>query len=314
MGDAHNDAFLDTLLEKKWDVIVDFMSYSTLEFEARYKKMLDSTGQYVFLSSARVFSDKDEIISEDTPRLLDVCHDKDYLISDEYALAKARQENKLLETNRNNYTIVRPYITYNWNRFQLGTLEKEYWLSRVLLNKKVVFWKDIAGHYTTMTYGEDVSKAIYMLLDNKKAYGEAFNITGEDWLKWSDIISIYTDVIEEIIGVDMEVYYEENSHNFVKILNNTYQVKYDRLYDRKFDNSKIISACGNALSFVNTRSGLREAIKKYKKHDLQIETSLIWEAYCNRLTKEKSGYEFGKKRIIYCLYRYMPTLADLLLP
>ena len=51
--------------------------------------MLEATDQYVFISSARVYAQTEDLITEDTPRLLDVCTDKEYLKTNEYALAKA---------------------------------------------------------------------------------------------------------------------------------------------------------------------------------------------------------------------------------
>ena len=98
-GNAHDVNFLTTLLERKrWDVIVDFMVYSTEEFRDRAELLLKSTKQYIFLSSARVYADSKEAITEDSSRLLDVSQDKKFLQTDEYPLSKAREENILFES------------------------------------------------------------------------------------------------------------------------------------------------------------------------------------------------------------------------
>lgn len=109
-GDAHDLCFLKLLLNDNFDVIIDFMGYTTDEFRKRFLLLLDSCKQYMFLSSARVYSGVDGLITEETPRLLDVCMDEEYLATDEYALAKARQEDMLKNSERNNWTIIRPYI------------------------------------------------------------------------------------------------------------------------------------------------------------------------------------------------------------
>ena len=75
-------------------------------------------------------------------RLLDVSHDSIYLKTDEYALAKARQEDILRKSGKNNWTIIRPYITYSESRLQLGVLEKEAWLYRALKGFQEMFWKN----------------------------------------------------------------------------------------------------------------------------------------------------------------------------
>lgn len=97
LGNAKDDSFIhQLLLNSKYDAIVDFMSYGTREFSERVELFLKSTKHYVFLSSSRVYADLGEKpIVEASPRLLDVCKDEIYLSSDEYALAKARQENIL---------------------------------------------------------------------------------------------------------------------------------------------------------------------------------------------------------------------------
>ena len=127
-GNGHDIAFLNTLLKDKYDVIVDFMNYHTEEFRERYRILLNACGQFVYLSSSRVYADSDSPITEESPRLLDVTTDAEYLRTDEYALAKARQENLLRESEHKNWTIIRPYITYSEIRLQLGVLEKEAWL------------------------------------------------------------------------------------------------------------------------------------------------------------------------------------------
>lgn len=85
--------FLNEIIKlQSWDVIIDFMNYSTMQFKERYTLFLSSCHQYVFLSSARVYADTQPLISETSPRLLDVCKDAKYLKTDEYALSKAREE------------------------------------------------------------------------------------------------------------------------------------------------------------------------------------------------------------------------------
>ena len=200
-GNAHDMDFLKSLLTmKKWDVIVDFMIYSTSEFTQRVDLLLQSCGQYVFLSSSRVYADNKEPITEKSPRLLDVCKDEEYILTDEYALSKAREENILFSSKCKNWTIVRPYITYSEIRLQLGVLEKEYWLYQALHDRTIVFSKDIATKTTTLTYGYDVSRGIASLLGQESALGEAFHITVSEHHTWQEIFDVYLRVLEEENG------------------------------------------------------------------------------------------------------------------
>lgn len=122
-GNARNKDFLNEALSiHYWDAIVDFMVYPEDEFKENLSNFLDNTKQYIYISSARVYAESSNLITEDTPRLLDVSKDKEFLKTNEYALAKAREEDLLRKSGRTNYTIVRPSITYNTDRLQLGVL------------------------------------------------------------------------------------------------------------------------------------------------------------------------------------------------
>lgn len=238
-GNAHDVDFLSSLLKgNDWDAIVDFMVYDTDEFQSRSNLFLTATRQYVFISSARVYADCNGLITENSPRLLDVCSDRRYLETDEYALTKARQENILFNSGKKNWTIIRPYITFSENRLQLSSAEKEQWLYWALLfGKPIYFSHDLADRYTTLTYGLDVARGIASILGNEKAYGQAFHITSEESYRWNEILNTYLDVINKKTGKDLEVRFLESWQPLIG--GGALQVKWDRLYDRRFDNSKI---------------------------------------------------------------------------
>ena len=184
VGDAHNMIFMKSLLNKKYyNAIIDFMTYTTNDFRIRYESLLGATDQYFFLSSSRVYAD-DSIITEDSPLILDTIKDKKYLKTDEYALCKARQEVILKKSGKNNFTIIRPYITYSENRLQLGVLDKDTFIYRALKGRPIVISDDIMQHVTTLTYGYDVATCIARLIGNVKAFGEAFHITMGQSIRW----------------------------------------------------------------------------------------------------------------------------------
>ena len=162
------------------------MVYTTAGFKERVNYLLDATTQYVFLSSARVYADSEQPITETSPRLLDISQDEEFLSTDEYSLSKARQEDILRNSGRNNWTIIRPYITYSENRLQLGVLEKEEWLYRAIHGRTIVFSIDINTKLTTLTYGLDVAKGITAIIGKPNTLGGIFHITLEESITWSE--------------------------------------------------------------------------------------------------------------------------------
>ena len=307
-GNAKDLIFLGKILDEHWDAVVDFMIYKTIDFRKRFNFLLDSTTQYFFLSSARVYANSHQPITENSARLLDVSEDEEYLSTDEYALAKARQEDILINSGKSNWTIIRPYITYSAERIQLGVLEKEEWLYRALHGRTIVFSKEIASKSTTITFGLDVSRGIMTLIGNQKAFGNIFHITANQCYTWSEIIVFYLDAIEENLGFRPKVLLQ-NMDKFFELHPSKYQIKYDRLFNRQFDNTKI----GDIIdinSFTTVELGIKKCIKdlintaKFKKINWKLE------ALKDKQTNEKTPLReiVGmKQKIIYLLYRYSPT-------
>ena len=89
-GNAKDLDFLEELLAQHFDAIVDYMIYGTEEFRGYWERFLKNTDHYIFLSSYRVYADEDPVITERSPRLLDVSKNTVYLESDDYSLFKAQ--------------------------------------------------------------------------------------------------------------------------------------------------------------------------------------------------------------------------------
>ncbi|QHG91865.1 NAD-dependent epimerase/dehydratase family protein [Sulfurimonas sp. CVO] len=304
-GDAKDDNFLNTLLKEKWDVVVDFMVYKEDEFQARVHKLLDATSQYIFLSSSRVYDNSMEYIKEDSTRLLDTCKDEEYLATSEYALSKARQEDILKSSSKQNWTIIRPYITYSEIRLQLGTLEKENWLYRALQGRTIVFSEDIKNHFTTVTYGFDVAKAMVNLMNQQNTLGQAYHITSNTSYTWEELLAVYLDAIEEMTGKRPKVLFQ-NMDDFSTWNHGKYQIIYDRLYDRRFDNSKINEFI-NTAEFIDAKDGLKRCLKEFMQNPKFNPVSWRMEAKKDKFTKEFTPLnEINgiKNKIKYILFRY----------
>lgn len=316
-GDAHNSKFLTELLQKRWDAIVDFMIYEEEEFNDRINSLLTSTEHYIFLSTARVYANSDMPLKEDSYRLLDVCKDEDYLATSEYSLKKAREEDLLLKSGYKNFTIIRPYITYNNERLQLGFYEKEHWLPRALSGRTVVFSEDIAHKKTTLTYGDDVAHIISKCLGKEKAMGEIIQITSGESMHWNDILEIYSSVIEETIGIKVSVKYVKNADVISKSLGRYSQVKYDRIYDRVFcdSNEKLYDIIGENYKFMSTEEGLKRCITQFLREEKNYRyKKVVCDAYMDKIAKQYGSIKSykGKDLIKYFICRFTPyfTIKD----
>lgn len=256
-GNAHDFSFLKSIQSKKWDAIIDFMVYDVSEFESRYLDLLDFCNHYIFVSSARVYADVSKPILENSPRLKDTIVDEQFLLSGEYAISKAKEEDLLFSANNKNYTIVRPYITYSQYRLQLGVYEKESWLFRALSGRTIILPKKLYDRKTTLTYGKDVSSIIAALIGKSNTFGEAFHITTAESLTWGEVMDIYATSIKRVKGFKPKFEFIDED-----ICEKTFQYRYDRLFNREFDNSKVLEVVPN-YEFIKTEEGLYSCIKSF---------------------------------------------------
>lgn len=305
-GNAHDLEFMSKLLkEAVYDVIVDLMIYSLPEFEERAEMLLKATKQYIFISSARVYAFSEGLLTEESPRLLETCSDKEYLATNEYAIRKAKEENILLGSSNKNWTIIRPSLTYNTERLQSPLDEKEGWLYRALHGLTVFFPSDLSDVMTTMTFGDDVSAAISKLVDNPKAMGEIVHIAGAAPVTWGEVYDIYLKALEKE-NIHPKVKYFDDSKTVSAVAGNIYQYKYARSISRVFDNSKLFSIIGE-MEFTGAEEGLTKCVREFVKGKQtfgRIHARLF--GYYDRLAKEKTPLKaFGSARdkLVYILYR-----------
>lgn len=255
-GNARDERFLEDVLADRWDVVVDFMVRGTGEFRRVMGLLLSSCSQYVFLSSYRVFADS-PIITESSPKLLDVSEDAAFLLTDEYALAKARQENLLRGSGRSNWTIVRPAITYAWGRFQLCTLECDTWIPMVLAGHPVPLAAEMLSRQTTMSWGRDVALMVSRLIENPMALGEDYNACTSRHQSWGDVVEFY----KELLPLQVR---EVSLSDYERAVGSVYQCRYDRMFDRMMDNSKVLAATSlSEHELMGAKEGIRRELEPF---------------------------------------------------
>lgn len=280
-GDAQDIEFLKGVIrDTQYDVVIDFMLYETKQFKERINMLLKACRQYIFLSSYRVFA-KDSIITERSPRLLDIIKDEEYLATDEYALAKARQEDILTQEKQKNWTIVRPSITYSRNRFQFGTVEADVTVWRALRGLPVTIPEEIYDKKTTMTWAGDTARLIVKLVGNDSAFGQDYNIATDESRSWREIASIYS----KAIGLKVKTVSTKDHVSAAGYPEVGYLIKYNRMYDRVIDNSKILEATGEvAGNLLTPEEGLKRELRAFKNDPQYVQIDYAKQARIDRLT------------------------------
>ena len=242
-GNAFDKEFLSALLCEKFDGIVNFMDYGRYSFSDYYKLFLENTGHYIFLSSCRVYDDKEVPIKETSPRLWDTSEDEELKASHDYCIHKAQDEDLLNNSKYDNYTIVRPATTFSTMRLQLVTLEFTNSVGRALRGKKVVLPAQAKDKPATLSWGGDVAKIIARILFKDNAKRETYNVCSAEHRTWEEIAEYYHKLVGlQAVWVDKEDYLKILSPEMS--VNVRWQLEYARLFRRITDNSKALALTG----------------------------------------------------------------------
>ena len=305
-GNAKDTLFLFDLLSQGFDIVIDLMVYNSNEFKERIDCILQNVGKYIFFSSARCFAETNQKINEFSPRLLDVSKDDVFLNTDDYALAKAREENLLFSSKQHNWTILRPYITFNTYRLQLGPYEKEMWLYRVLKGRTLIIPKDIYYSITTLTYALDLAECISRLIESDDTDRQVYNIVSSESHTWEKIFEMYSVVINKKLG-KLPKYKLIDSSKDLEQLVDKYQIKYGRKYNRSFDNTKLLDEIGE-YEFNPVYNSIVKCIDEFLINPKWLNISPKFEAWSVRISGEYTPLkEFDSltDKIRYIKWRFL---------
>ena len=161
---------------------------------------------------------------------------------------------------------------------------------------------------TTMSYGDDVSHAITLLVGNEKAIGETVHIAGARAVTWDNVNQIYCNTLNVICGSSPDYVFIDDWKNVSRNLGKYYQIKYARSISRRFDNSKLEALIGT-FRFVDPDTGLKECLMQFLEGERRFR-NVSWkaEAYFNKVTKDRlKDKNLSKKdRVKYLIGRYTP--------
>lgn len=180
-GDVRDPAsFRRAVGDMTFDAVVDWIAFGTNHIEEDLEVFRGRTGQLVFISSASAYQTPPaslpivESTPLDNPRW-------------EYSRNKIAIEERLIRAYREEkypITIVRPSHTYD--RTLLPFDHGWTVVDRMRKGLPVVVHGDGTSLWT-LTHHRDFARAFVPLLGNPHAIGEAYHITGDEWLTWDDI-------------------------------------------------------------------------------------------------------------------------------
>ncbi len=259
---ATYDFLKDLFSKKRYNGIVNFLHYRKIEeYKPVHKLLSENTDHLIFLSSYRVYADKQSPITEEAPRLLDVSTDKEFVENETYAIAKAHGENFLLnESETDNWTAVRPVISFSENRFDVVTRSEREVIDKAKTGETVYLPLESKNLNAGLDWAGNSGKLIANLLFKKETFREFYTISTAQKITWDEVARLYTKIIgTKFEWVDGETYMQ----HYGITGNKKWMLIYDRFFDRIIDNSKVLKATGLCdKDFLSIEEGLKIELSK----------------------------------------------------
>lgn len=253
--------------EKHYDGIVNFIHYPDVEEYKPFHKLLTANTEHlIFLSSYRVYANLENPITENAPQLLDVTADEKFLAEETYALSKAKAEKFLFnESGTDNWTAVRPVISFSEHRFDVVVRSGQDVIDYYRRGEVLLLPEEARNLTAGLDWAGNTGKIIANLLFKKDTFRQTYTISSAPNMKWGEVAELYTKLVgTQFEWVDTDEYFKHDGN----IRNQPWILLYDRLYDRKIDNTKVLKATGIKKSdFLSIEDGLKIELKKFHEKE-----------------------------------------------
>ncbi len=249
-ADFHEDAQVKEILAKQsFDVVVDWIAYSEEDVKRDFDLFRNSTGQYIFISSASAYQTPPSKlpITEDTP-----LHNPYW----QYSRNKIACEKFLMEAYKKYefpVTIVRPSHTYD--KTAIPIYGRFLFFDRLRKGKKIIIHGDGTSVWT-LTHHKDFAKGFCGLLGNQTAIGQAYQITSDELLTWNGIAGILAEKAKfdlQIVHLPSDFIAKYDAEWGAGLLG-------DKAHSMIFDNSKIKQTVPDFSAEIPFSAGAEEIV------------------------------------------------------
>ena len=240
------------LKDLEFDVVVDWIAYTSDDIERDVALFRGRVKQYVFISSASAYQKPPAhyLITESTP-----LHNPYW----EYSRNKIACEERLMQAYRDEgfpVTIVRPSLTYDrnlpiaiggWGCYTLADRLKKGW--------PIIVHGDGSSLWV-VTHADDFGRGFLGLLGNERALGQAFHITSDEVLTWDQIYQ----TIAEALGVEAKIVHIPSDFIARVAPQLAGSLLGDKTWSVVFDNSKIKTFVPGFQATIPFRDGIRRTL------------------------------------------------------
>jgi nucleoside-diphosphate-sugar epimerase len=277
------DAVTKALNGLEFDVVADFICFTPEQARLDIELFKNITKQFIFISSAGVYQRPGSYpITEVTP-LFNPGWD--------YAQNKIDCEKVFLEQYKKEdfpVTIVRPGHTYDTHIPDAVGNGDWTVAQRMIAGKPIVIHGD-GSVLWTVTHAEDFARAFIELFGNSATIGEAYHITGDEWLTWRQISEMVAEALKvknpHFVYIPSDIIAKANPELGQNLLGH-------KIWCDLYDNAKIKSVAKGWQAKIKFAEGIQRSLDWLKadsgrqriNHDLDLFLDNLCENYSS-LTK-----------------------------
>jgi nucleoside-diphosphate-sugar epimerase len=262
-----------------FDVVADFIAFTSGQVERDYRLFRGKTGQYVFISSASAYQKPlaDYRITESTPLANPFWeYSRNKIACEDFLIGKYREDGFPV-------TIVRPSHTYDERNVPLGVHGKNgSWqvVKRIIDGKPVIIHGDGTSLWT-MTHNSDFARGFTGLLGNIHAIGEAVHITSDETLTWNQVYAAIAAALDKPLKA------VHVSSEFLDLCGKSYDFLGGLIGDKAnsvvFDNSKLKRLVPGFTATVRFDQGIRQTIEYILAHPECQKEDREFDAWCDKV-------------------------------
>ena len=294
---------------RTFDAVMDYLCYTDAQTEKSARFYSKYTKQYFYISSCAVYdtaSLNGKMGDEESPKVLPIW---------KYSVDKWASEQKLEALFKGSdvkYTVIRPCVTYGDTRIPYGIspVYGYHWTlcSRILAGKPIIRWNGGVNRCNMMRV-EDFAVGVVGLIDNPKAYGEAFNVCGDEAPTFNEVLDVLSEYLHKevvIVDVTSEFYAKEMPSRAGEILGG-------RSIDTINSNAKLKAVVPEFKQTMFLKEGIAKTLDVYKAQGYQHGVDWTFDADTDRIIRKwcrKNGIDTKQYKLGFVDYLVTATIGD----
>jgi nucleoside-diphosphate-sugar epimerase len=257
---------------REFDVVVDWVAFTTAHVQADIELFAGRTAQYVFISSASAYQTPPARlpVTESTPlRNPYWAYSRDKIACEELLVRAYREQNFPA-------TIVRPSHTYDCR--SLPVHGGYTVIDRMRRGKPVIVHGDGSSLWV-LTHHDDFARGFNGLLGNPHVLGEAFHVTSDELLTWNQI----HELLAAAAGAEAKLCHVPSTT--IASYDSAWgdSLLGDKTHSMIFDNSKIKRAVPGFAAAIPYAEGARETLAWYDADAARRQVDAATDALMDRL-------------------------------